>query len=171
MKGRNFMLIRITGGLFLVLSGGLAGVFLCEKLKARANFMGQYVRFLSQAQAVIGYTASSAEEVFRSAGGVPLLRPLLDGAVRLLDDGEELSTAWKRSVDNNVRNRQDRQLLYYFGETFGTSNIEGELSKLSLQRENAERVYNEYLEEVKTKKKLYKTVGLFCGALVAALLI
>ncbi len=165
------ILIRIMGGAFLVVSGALAGIFLCERLRARADFMGQYAQFLSQAQAVIGYTASSAGELFRSAGGVPLLKPMLDNAVELMNGGMDLKEAWRVSVDSYVKNGRDRQLLYYFGETFGTSNIEGELSKLALQRENAEKLYGEYLEEVRSKKKLYRTVGMFCGAMAAALLI
>ena len=89
------ILIRITGGLFLVLCGAMGGIFLSERLKARAEFMGQYVRFLTQAQAEVGYTASSAEELMKNAAGVPLLRPLLDGTVRYLHKGEELSRAWR----------------------------------------------------------------------------
>lgn len=142
-----------------------------ERLKARASFMGQYVRFLTQAQAIIGYTAAEADELFSSVRGVPMLRPVLEGTKREMKKGEKLDTAWKRSVDSNVYSSEDRKLLYYFGETFGTSNVEGELSKLALHRDSAERMYSEYLEEVRVKKKLYKTVGFFCGALAAALLV
>ena len=164
------ILIRITGGLFLVLCGALGGIFLSERLKARAEFMGQYVRFLTQAQAEVGYTASSAEELMKNAAGVPLLRPLLDGTVRYLHKGEELSRAWSRSAESCIKNRRDRELVRSFGESFGTGGVEGELAKLALHRENAQRVYGEYLEEVRAKGRLFRTVGTFCGALAAALL-
>ena len=164
------ILIRITGGLFLVLCGTMGGIFFSERLKARAEFMGQYVRFLTQAQAEVGYTASSAEELLRNAAGVPMLRPMLDSAVKYLHEGEELSAAWSRSAEGCIKIRRDRELVKSFGESFGTGGIEGELAKLALHKENAQRAHEEYLEEARAKSRLFRTVGMFCGALAAALL-
>ena len=49
--------------------------------------------------------------------------------------------------------------------------ISGELSKLELHKVNASRRYDELSQELKTKSRLYRTVGTFCGVLTASLLL
>ncbi len=68
-------------------------------------------------------------------------------------------------------NNDDRKLLLYFGAVFGTSDISGELAKISLQKENSQRRLGELKEDLKTKKRLYRTVGMFCGVLAAVVML
>lgn len=163
--------LKVGGGALLVICGMLAGCYGAEKLKHRIAFYEQYIRFLTQISSMIGYTAASVPTLFDSVQGLPLIEPLLQQTVHGLSAGEDFPTAWKAAVHRFVSDKTDRRLLNYFGETFGTDNCAGELAKLSLHRETAARQQSDLQEDYKTKHKLYRTLGLFGGTLLAILLL
>ncbi len=163
--------LKIGGGLLLAVCGVLAGCYGAGRLKTRLNFYEQYIRFLTQAASVIGYTAADVPTLFESIHGVPLMEPLLQLAVQRMEAGESFSEAWQAAVRRYVPHKSDRQLLCSFGETFGTDNCSGELAKLSLHRDTALRQQSDLWQDYKTKCKLYRLVGLFGGTLTAVLLL
>lgn len=163
--------LKIAGGLLLSICGMTAGMYFGEKLKTRVLFWEQYIRFLTQAQTMIGYTASDIRTVLEEARELPLVRPIIKDTLRGLDSGQCFESAWKAAADKNIHDSNDRKQLYYFGAVFGTSNIEGELAKIGLQKENSQRRLDELKEALKTKKRLYRTLGTFCGVLLAVVLL
>lgn len=163
--------LKIGGGLMIVCCGILAGCYGADKLKQRLNFYEQYIRFLTQASAVINYTAADVRTLFEGMHGLPMIEPVLRMTLLRMEAGDDFSVAWKEAVRCFVRHKSDRCLLNYFGETFGTENCSGELAKLSLHRESAVRQHADLLEDYKTKRKLYRILGLFSGTLMALLLL
>ncbi len=167
----NTELLKYAGGLMLVICGALSGQVMCKRLRQRAIMLEDYLRFLTQTQALIGYTAESAESILENVRGLKLLTPMLDNARSLMKGGLSFRDAWCRSVRDYISEKEERELICAFGETFGTGNISGELSKLELHKESAVRMQRELLEDIKIKKRLYRTMGTFCGVLAAVVLI
>ncbi len=163
--------LKIGGAFLLVVGGILAGSYRASKLKDRITFYEQYIRFLTQASSLIGYTAANVTTLFESIQGVPVIEPLLKTTMTHLSMGEDFPTAWQFAVQRFVTNQTDRRLLNYFGDTFGTENCAGELAKLSLHRETAARLQADLRQDYQTKHKLYRTLGLFGGTLLAILLV
>lgn len=164
-------MLKFAGGLLLSVCGILTGIYLGEKLKTRTLFYEQYIRFLTQAQTMIGYTASSIRTVLEETKELPLMKPVITDTLAGLDNGKSFEQAWKYAVVKNIHNNDDRKLLLYFGAVFGTSDISGELAKISLQKENSQHRLGELKEDLKTKKRLYRTVGMFCGVLAAVVML
>ncbi len=164
-------IMRLTGGLLIVLCGALAGILKCRSFRQRTELMGEYLRFLTQVKAVIGYTAESAGSILSGMRGMELLAPVLEGTLELMKSGSSFENAWCSAVKSSVLNRDDRQLMYSFGHAFGTDNVQGELSKLALHMQNAETHYSGLRAELKTKSRVYRTVGVFCGVMAAAVLL
>ena len=167
----NAEIMRVLGCLLLALCGTLSGYAMSRSYKRRVLLMGEYLRFLTQAQSVIGYTAAEAASLLEGIKGLALMRPIIDEALRQLREGSSFESAWCSAAGRFVPDKDDRELLCSFGESFGTSNISGELSKLELHKVNASRRYDELSQELKTKSRLYRTVGTFCGVLTASLLL
>lgn len=164
-------IIKLLGGALVAVCGTLTGVYLGEKLKTRTLFLEQYIRFLTIAQTMIGYTASNIRTVLGDTKDLPLIKPITENALLGLDSGKSFEEAWKEAVNKTVHNSEDKKMLFYFGAVFGTSDIDGELAKLGMQKESCRRRLDELKDELKTKKRLYRTLGAFCGVLVAVVLL
>ncbi|MBQ9460786.1 MAG: stage III sporulation protein AB [Clostridia bacterium] len=164
-------IMRLSGGLLIVLCGALSGILKCRSFKARAELMGEYLRFLTQVEAAVGYTAESITSILAGVRGFELLSPVLKSTLDLMKNGRSFESAWCSSVKRCLHDREDRQLMYSFGSSFGTDNVQGELSKLALHRQNAETHYAGLTAELKTKSRLYRTLGVFCGVMAAAVLL
>lgn len=164
-------LVKIAGGLLLVICGTLAGLYAAGKFKDRVRLYEQYLIFLNQVKTALGYTAPDVRELLEMESDVPLLSPVIHDTAALLDDGCNFSDAWQSAVELHVRDRSDRELLRRFGESFGTSNVSGEIGKLSLLMELVRERLDAMKEELKTKRRLYRIVGMFGGVLSAVLLI
>ena len=163
-------MIKLTGCLLIVVFTPAAGIFCSEKFRLRTVFYEQYLLFLTNAGTFISYTAASIGELLSMNISAPMIEPILKEAKHSLENGSEFSCAWRKAVDGNVSCKEDRELLYGFGDNFGTSDVEGELSKLGLHKELAERRLNELRDELKTKRKLYRVMGMFAGVLTAVVI-
>jgi len=163
--------LKVGGGMLLIVCGTFAGLYCSEKLRRRVRFYEEYIAFLSQAESMIGYTAASVRELMEGIKGLPMMSPLFRKTLALLSDGKTLSESWKCAVQTYVEHPSDRETAAYFGNTFGTTNCSGELGKLKLQKETAQRKHAELLEEYRTKRRLYRIVGMFAGTLTAVILL
>lgn len=164
-------IMRLSGGLLIVLCGALSGILKSRSFRTRVELIGEYLRFLTQVEAAVGYTAESISSLLANMRGLSLFAPVLKDTSELMQNGSSFENAWCSAVKRFVTNGEDRQLMYSFGRTFGTDNIQGELSKLALHKQNAETHYTGLSAELKTKSRLYRTLGVFCGVMTAALII
>ena len=164
-------LVKVMGGLLLVVCGTLGGLYASGSFQNRVNLLEQYLKFLRQAKSMIGYTAADIREVLSLPASLPLLRPVLEDCLHLLEGGCELGAAWRGGVDLHVQRQSDRELLYSFGDSFGTSDVSGELNKLSLHGELVEQQLSALREELKTKRRIYRIIGMFSGVLTAVILL
>ena len=163
--------IRLAGGVFIALCGLLAGQTASERLRSRTELIGEFVSFLTQVQCVIGYTANEACSLLENISGLRRMDPVIREALRLLNSGGSFEDAWKAAVGRCVSCREDRELMLAFGNSFGTSNISGELSKTGLLKERASRYHSELIEEYRTKRRLYRTTGTFFGVMAAVVMV
>ncbi len=146
-------------------------MYVSSRKKDRVEWYRQYIRFLTQAKGMIGYTAASAEEMLEHTGGVPLLEPLVRSALLSMREGRSFEESWNGAAVLTVGNQEDRELLCTFGRSFGTGDVSAELSKLSLHLENVRQAYDRLSEEYRASRRVCRTVGTFCGVLAAVLLV
>ncbi len=164
-------LFKLAGGLFIIISGTLIGLYASSKIRTRAELMEQYLIFLNRTHAAISYTGTGVKELLKPEGSLPLISPVLRRAHKELLSGSPIERAWRTAVDENIPCIDDRKLMYSFGDNFGTGNIEGELCKLELHIKLAEQRLEDIRSELKTKQRLYRIVGMSGGIMTAAVLI
>ncbi len=162
--------LKFCGGLVVVISGTLCGIYASKSLEKKVRFLEQYIMFLTQAKTMINYSAVSVTQILSSANSIPLVEPMLKRCLEGLSNGNNLSSAWHNAVDfsycNRLCTKEERTMLYSFGDTFGSSNIEGEITKTELHIELANDRLEKLKQEFASKCKLYRIVGMFSGIMI-----
>lgn len=159
------------GALLLILAGSLAGFMESHKLSVRVESLELFLQFLSAAKTEIRYSAVPVMQILQKHGGKLFC---LRECVRRCANGDGFEKSWERSIGCCAKcdgfTACDRELLLSFGEEFGASDTEGQISHLELFiglfRTNLESAR----EERDRKSKLYLMLGIFAG-LAAALLL
>ena len=168
------MMLKFVGGILIVVCGTLGGIYFSLRLKRKAEFFEQYIMFLTQVQTMISYGGMSIGEILRGIKSVPLTEPILLDTEKYMDNGEAIETAWKKAVGENKKKlhleKSDTELLEYFGNSFGVSDREGELSKIKLHEELVRERWENLKNEMYAKCRVYRIVGMFCGVMTAVLI-
>ncbi len=169
------MLLRLAGGICILFCGGAAGLLISKRISARADFFEQYISFLNQADSMICYQGADIYSILQAVHGVPQMRALIDEVISLLERNLSFSDAWMTAAENSLNRKEfekeDLPLILSFGEGFGELGAVEESSAIKLIITSASERLKHMKSDVQIRKKLYRTLGLFCGALIAVLLI
>ncbi len=167
-------MLKFVGGAFIVICGTLGGIYFSLRSRRKAEFLEQYIMFLTQVQTMISYGGMSFGEILKNIKNVPLAEGILNDTEGYMNDGEAIETAWKKAVEKNMKElhfeKSDTEMIEYFGNTFGVSDREGELSKIKLHEELVRERWNILKNEMLSKCRVYRIVGMFCGVLTAVLI-
>ena len=129
------------------------------------------MRFLTAAQTEIRYSAADvAEIVQRHGSGLAFLRQ----CAQHCREGEDFHTAWREGVRAGTKGtgltEKDILLLRDFGEGFGASDVEGQLSHCRMYTELLADRLEHARDEKSRKGKLYLILGSFSGVAAALFL-
>lgn len=159
------------GALLLIFAGTLLGYTESHKLSVRVEHLESFLRFLSAAKTEIRYSAVPVVQVIERHGSE---LHFLKECVKRCNDGEGFSQAWKNAVLGNKKSdgfaAHDAELLLSFGEGFGTSDTDGQLSHMELYSGLFRSNLKSAREDRNRKSKLYLTLGVFAGLSSALLL-
>ncbi|NLJ31728.1 MAG: stage III sporulation protein AB [Clostridiales bacterium] len=159
------------GALILIASGTLAGYVESHKLAVRVEQLEAFLRFISAAQTEIRFSGLPVEQIVQRYGGeLEFLRLCGQSCIH----GGYFTSAWNTGVAEGTKGRgllsEDISLIRGFGEGFGASDVDGQLSHCAMYTQLiGERLKNAREEQAK-KSKLYLMLGVFSG-MVAALML
>lgn len=94
----------------------------------------------------------------------------IEECVSFLKD-KSFPEAWKLSVRKSSLHNSDKQLLLSLGDNLGTSDVEGQLSNCELHRELLENNLKNAREKCVRFGKLYTSLGVLGGFLIAVLVV
>ena len=167
-------MLKFVGGVFVVICGTLGGIYFSLRLRRKAEFLEQYLMFLKQVQTMISYGGMSVGEILKEIKNIPLAEPVLSDTEKYMNEGEAIESAWKKAVEGNMKKlhfeKPDMEMIEYFGNTFGVSDREGELSKIKLHEELIRERRDILKSEMYAKCRVYRIVGMFCGVMTAVLI-
>ena len=168
------MMLKFVGGIFIVVCGTLGGIYFSLRLRRKAEFFEQYIMFLTQVQTMISYSGISVREILKEIKNIPLAEPILTDTEKYMDNGEAIESAWKKAVNENMKKlyfeKSDIEIVEYFGNAFGISDKEGELSKIKLHEELVRNRWHVLKNDMLSKCRVYRVTGMFCGVMAAALI-
>lgn len=152
----------------LLFAGTAAGCLQSRKLRDRRDCLRGFLSFLSEVKTEISYAGVPVEELLERHGRtLDFLLPYFQAR----QNGENFLQAWSRVVQNSLLLPQDKALLRGFGEGFGATDLQGQLSHCALYEELTRKELDAAEELYKKKGKLYRMLGVCIGAIVALVLI
>lgn len=142
-----------------------------RKLGVRVTQLEKFLAFLSCARTEIRYSALPVEQVVEKHGGGLCFLTL---CAKYCRQGESFPAAWQKGVEEGTRGLglqpKDLELIQEFGNGFGATDLEGQLSHCQLYIDLVGGELSQAKEEKAKKSKLYFMLGIF-GGLAAALLL
>jgi len=159
------------GALILIAVGTLVGYVESHRLAMRVKQLEAFLRFLSAAQTEIRFAALPVEQIVQRHGGE--MEFLKICGERCKSGGSFLS-AWDFGIRSGTKDSGflagDINLLQGFGNGFGASDMEGQLSHCALYSDLINESLKNAREEKNRKSKLYQILGIFSGMATALLL-
>lgn len=165
-------------GLCLLLTAGvLSGVYARYQLGRRVRTLTLIRELLAFWEARLRYTATPLATLLTQAAAREQFAPLvfLQETAAALTQTAAVPEAWRQGVERGKRQngltREDTDLLRRAGDELGMTDLEGQLSHLSLLERQIEQQRDEAQQAAAVKGKLYLTLGGAAGAAVALLLL
>lgn len=164
---------KIVGVIIVIVSSSLVGIYFSDKLKSRSKEIKNINYMFEQISVLVRYKALTVYEIIDCLKQNQICSKL--NFIKEFTQKEDISfeIEWSDSIDNSPTylNREDKRMLKSFGNVFGTSDIDGQLSDVELYRQNFSKIENDAICEYEKKSKLYKSLGVIAGAFISIMLI
>ena len=170
-------MLKLAGALLLVAAGALLGWMHAGRLAERPAQIRRLVRLLSQLETDIAYGLTPLPEAFGRIGRQatePLASLFRTAAVRLERDGMAAPEAWRAALDSvwelTAMKNAEKEIMLSLGNTLGATDRDDQVRHLRLAVKQLESLEPEAVEEQRRYEKMWKSLGLLGGALVAVIL-
>lgn len=170
-------MVKIIASILIVFGTVIFGIKKSDELKKRQNWLEGFKTAINFIKEEIRYTYIPIPQLLNKITKFEQFKELLifDNCVEELSNEKKFNIAWKKALDKTIANikllNDDIYLAIAFGEGFGKSDIENQLSLcertctlLDSNIENAKGRYEKY-------SRLYKMLGLFAGIVVVIFII
>ena len=152
----------------------LTGSYFAERLHKRVIMLEKTELMLSVIYNEIKYISLPAVQLVDLLSTKSELKELkfVRACRRYLNEGYAFPESWKKSLSASSScslNRSDTELIISFGENFGTTDNDGQLSKCALYLELLKSNYNEAVNNYSRYSKLFKSLGVLAGLSVIIL--
>lgn len=162
--------LKIIGCIFLVSASSAAGWLLSKRLSERCAFLQACHSFLRTLQTELRYRG---EEIFKAVSlslataGLPLMLKQ--------ESDKPFFDCWKQAIAAVPRSQgitsSDVAWLTQLGAQLGKTDLDGQLSHLSLMEAKLTVLMHDAQECIDKKARLYKTMGFFVGVSAAILML
>lgn len=150
----------------------MTGSYFAERLHKRVTALEKAELMLSVIYNEIKYISLPSVQLVDLLSEKSELKDLkfIRACKSYLQDGNTFPESWKKSLlsTNNVSvfNSRDIELLSSFGEDFGTTDNNGQLSKCSMYLELLKVNHNEAVKNYDRFSKMFKSLGILTGLCV-----
>lgn len=171
-------MIKLIGALMILAAGAMIGFGQARRLRERPVELRRFIMMLQQLETEIEYGFTPLPEALYKLGRqhrAQLSGMMADIAAQLKSEaGVTVDEAWRRSVGRYwpslAMNQEDREIIVQLGAVLGTSDREDQLKHLRLAVSLLAAREAEAAEERRKYEKMWKSLGLLGGALIAVIL-
>lgn len=167
-------MLKYAGLVLITAVTSFAGCYFSSALKTRLVNLKKINFLIDEIIILLRYKASTVYEITDC-----LVRNERFAAFSFLsnisaDENISFQQNWSNAIKEvpplNLK-ESDLEILSDIGKNLGTSDIEGQLSMLSLQRAELEALISSAEAECERKSKLYRSLGVLAGAFISVMLI
>jgi len=167
-------MIKLLAFICFVMSGGIAGASISDKLRRRKEMCNDLQSILTQISVMIRYQALTVYEIANelhkneSFKNIKFLQELPAEYKPDVNFHEE----WRKAVCNDSdMPEEEKNVMIDFGNFFGTSDIEGQLTSIDSSLERLHEIQKVRCEDYKRKGKLYRSIGMLFGVMAGIIVI
>lgn len=158
----------------IVLSTTFAGTYFSSALKNRVITLRSINYMLEEIYVMLRYRSATVYEIAEA-----LSRDDRFSEFRFLREisfssGRSFQQSWCEAVEKHSLygiKKSDAEILMSIGRKLGTSDLEGQISTIQLQRAELESAISAAEDEYSRKARLYRSLGVLTGAFIAIMLV
>jgi stage III sporulation protein AB len=166
-------MFKYIGIFVIVLSSSLIGFSCSDKLRKRAKELGMIHHMLDEISILIRYKAMTVYEIIKTLKENQMFNnlPLLINFK--INEQEPFSVSWDKQLESMHTDLKegDIKLLKSFGNSLGTSDIDGQLQTIEVYKNDFKKLEADALSIYDKKARLYRSLGLLCGMFISIMLI
>ncbi|MDR0974597.1 MAG: stage III sporulation protein AB [Ruminococcus sp.] len=159
----------------LLLAASGAGIYFRNTLSHRMIILRQLRLALDKITVMIKYRSDTLTSIFTALSSDVSLNELTFIRETLVNlEDKSFAESYSEAVDNFKPaglKSSDREIIKGIGSVLGVSDTEGQISSLLIYEKELEAAFVAAASDVKTKSKLYSSLGLLSGVFIAILLI
>lgn len=166
-------MIKLIGIICIVVCGAGIGAIVSGNLKKQAELCVSVRTFLSELGILMKYRGDTLYDLISELSERQRVQELtfLVCVTENMSDGMSFPCAWQKALsEDKILSCELMDLLISFGESLGTSDINGQLMCIERAEEELSVIYENALSQCRRKGKLYRSMGLL-GGMTAALLL
>lgn len=152
----------------------MIGMMLSSKYRNRVKELKEMKTALSIMKTKIQYTYEPIPEIFDELGQTQnkAISELFKEAKSNMQK-KSVAQAWEESINNTQTSlkEEDKQVLKGLGKLLGKTDVEGQLSQISLTDQFLDTQIEKAEKEKEKNEKLYKTLGFVMGCTIVIILI
>lgn len=173
------MILKIIGAVIIVLSSTLIGFFYSRKEEYRINDLNEMKRAFTILISEIEYASNSLPESMINISNKtenPISKILIDFAENLnKKDGQTIQQLWTEAVIRNKNDTyfidEDLENIKSFGSTLGYLDRNMQINNINIMIDYINKK-TDTLSEISIKnKKMYRSLGILGGMIIAIILI
>lgn len=166
----------MTGIVILMTICIFAGNYLARRSLERVRILETVILMIRNIRTQIEYARLPIEQLldFLEKNSDFKKLTFISNSKKLLSEGESFQNAWSYSINNFYENSplkdEDKNLLIAFSTGFGSSDTSGQLNNCDTYINLLEMKTQQLRDKCDSSVKIYNSLGLLCGTLVAIIL-
>ena len=163
--------MKLLGAMLLLAASVTCGCSMAEKLRNRVTFLQTLIRLTDTVITELQSNLPFIADLLPHLAEMPAFRSLhfLQSAAQNADAFPE---SWQDAVTADAALTQDmREVLITFGQTLGSTTLEGQVSALRLCQQQLTVMRDSAAEQFRQKGGMLRSMGLLCGMFLVILLL
>ena len=172
------MIFKLVGGGLIIAATGFIGFLKAQEYKDRVQQLTELQTAVAQLETEIRFTQTPLTQAFfmvsHSVSGKIAHLFYTAGTNLANQTGETAAQAWEQAVDKSAGAlslvKADLEILHAFGAALGASDIEGQQKHIAATQERLSVQLEEARLSCSKNQKLFQSLGVYAGILIAILL-
>lgn len=152
------------------------GGYFSGRLKQKCRFLKDVAYMLEEIELMIGFESAEVSDIIarlmknKRISELGFLRKVLEE----IHIGADFSTLWEDSVEfqqYGFLNNEEKEFIKDIGRKLGKSDVSGQLNSIRYEKLELEKMIRSADEDECRKSKLYRSLGLLCGAFIVIMFI
>lgn len=164
--------MKLTGCLLLLTMCIGTGMYAANHLQAHTRRLQLLVQLINDMMQELRYTLPTVDVLIAHLRAQPCYGTL--EFLAAYDDTSPVQSVPQRlatSVDATHYTQEEKDILRQVAATLGSTDLEGQLSALTLCKTRMESLLTECTEKQRAQGNLYRSMGVLCGLFLVILLI